>query len=221
VTEFVSVRDVVFGHRNGLAEMTSTGESIIKHRAQPKPVDIARVVSAIEVSETYYYDYFGRFCVADDEAKINIKQVLAKYHTLKLFDDYGELEWPSHKLTSIAGDYCSLEAIQQWVSFGWPEDKLPDFEACYKQWQTDNGMVGESVQPLQRLRIDPFPQNHIWNLMSQILKLSVGDEAHQLIKKDDYKAVISTLEDKGLRWAENEKKALRRHLKTIVTNAQQ
>jgi hypothetical protein len=57
--------------------------------------------------------------------------------------------------------------------------------------------------------------------MSQILKLSVGDEAHQLIKKDDYKAVISTLEDKGLRWAENEKKALRRHLKTIVTNAQQ
>jgi hypothetical protein len=97
VTEFVSVRDVVFGRRNGLAETTNTDELIIKHRAEEKPVDIARVVSAIEVSETYYYDDFGRFCVANDEAKSNIKQVLAKYHTLKLFDDYGELEWPSHK----------------------------------------------------------------------------------------------------------------------------
>jgi hypothetical protein len=88
---------VVFGRRNGLAETTNTDELIIKHRAEEKPVDIARVVSAIEVSETYYYDDFGRFCVANDEAKSNIKQVLAKYHTLKLFDDYGELEWPSHK----------------------------------------------------------------------------------------------------------------------------
>ena len=62
-----------------------------------------------------------------------------------------------------------------------------------------------------------------------IIKFSICGPSHEqkvwvssddLIKKDDYKAVISTLEDKGLRWAENEKKALRRHLKTIVTNAQ-
>jgi len=60
----------------------------------------------------------------------------------------------------------------------------------------------------------------LWKLMNQLLKLVVGDETHQLIKKDDYKKAISTLESKGLRWAENEKKALRRHLKMIVTNVQ-
>jgi hypothetical protein len=57
--------------------------------------------------------------------------------------------------------------------------------------------------------------------MSQILKLTVGDEAHQLIKKDVYREAVSALENKGLRWGENEKPALRRHLKAIVTNAQQ
>jgi hypothetical protein len=223
MSEFVSVRDLVFGFRRRVAEMTSTGDVIMRDRAYPMPVEVTSVVSAIEVSETYYYDDFGRFCVADDEAKIKIKQVLEKCHTLMLFHDidgYGDLKYPSHRAECPVPGYSSLEAVQQWISFGWPEDKLPDFEACYKQWQTDNGMAGESVQPLQRVRIDPFPQNHIWKLMSQILKLAVGEEAHQLIKKDVYKEAVSALENKGLRWAENEKKAVRRHLKTIVANAQ-
>jgi len=228
MSEFVSVRDLVFGRRKRVAEMTSTGDVIMRDRAYPTPVEVASVVSAIEVSETYYYDDFGRFCVANEEAKIKIKQVLAKCNTLMLFDDDDddgdgddeELQFPHHRVERPVPGYSSLEAVQQWVSFGWPEDKLPDFDACYKQWQTDNGMAGESVQPLQRVRIDPFPQNHIWKLMSQILKLAVGEEAHQLIKKDVYKEAVSALENKGLRWAENEKKAVRRHLKTIVANAQ-
>ena len=224
MSEFLSVRAVVFGSRDGLVERDKSGEIKITHREQEKPVDITSVVSAIEVSETYYYDDFGRFCVANDEAKLKIKQVLAKCNTLMLFhdiDDYGELKCPHHRAECPVPGYSSLEAVQQWISFGWPEDKLPDFEACYKQWQTDNGMAGESVQPLQRVSRDPFPQSHVWNLMSQILKLTVGDEAHRLIKKDVYREAVSALESKGLRWAENEKKALRRHLKRIVTNAQQ
>ena len=218
---FVSVRDVVFGQRTRVAEMTSTGDVIMRDRAYPTPVAVTSVVSAIEVSETYYYDDYGRFCMANDEAKIKIKQVLAKYHTLNLGDELGELMEPFLNNPRVIPGYSSPEAVQQWISFGWPEDKLPDFEACYKQWQTDNGMAGESVQPLQRVSRDPFPQSHVWNLMSQILKLTVGDEAHRLIKKDVYREAVSALESKGLRWAENEKKALRRHLKRIVTNAQQ
>ena len=224
MSDFVSVRDVVFGQGIRVAEMTSTGDVIMRDRAYPTPVAVTSVVSAIEVSETYYYDDFGRFCVANDEAKLKIKQVLAKCNTLMLFhdiDDYGELKCPHHRAECPVPGYSSLEAVQQWISFGWPEDKLPDFEACYKQWQTDNGMVGEFVPPLQRKSRDPFPQNHVWNLMSQILKLTVGEEAHQVIKKGICKDSISILETKGLRWAENEKPALRRHLKAIVANAQQ
>ena len=58
---FVSVRDVVFGQRTRVAEMTSTGDVIMRDRAYPTPVAVTSVVSAIEVSETYYYDDFGRF----------------------------------------------------------------------------------------------------------------------------------------------------------------
>ena len=215
MTEFVSVRDVVFGHRNGLAEMTSTGESIIKHRAQPKPVDIARVVSAIEVSETYYYDYFGRFCVADDEAKSNIKQVLAKYHTLKLFDDYGELEWPSHKLTSIAGDYCSLEAIQQWVSFGWPEDKLPDFEGCHEQWKEKNGMAGKPIPLVQ----SPSSRSHVWALAGKLLEITIGKKAYEAVLRGNYGLAMQALQKHGLGANESTKRTLRNNLSEIVGKA--
>ena len=221
MSEFLSVRAVVFGSRNGLVERDKSGEIKITHREREKPVDIASVVSAIELSETYYFDDYGRFCMANDEAKIKIKQVLAKYHTLNLGDEHGELMEPFLNNPRVIPGYSSPEAVRLWESFGWPEDKLPDFEACYKQWQTDNGMVGEFVPPLQRKSRDPFPQNHVWNLMSQILKLTVGEEAHQVIKKGICKDSISILETKGLRWAENEKPALRRHLKAIVANAQQ
>ena len=70
MSEFLCVRAVLFGSRNGLVERDKSGRTTIRHRAREAPVDLASVVSAIELSETYYYDDYGRFCMANDEAKI-------------------------------------------------------------------------------------------------------------------------------------------------------
>ena len=164
---------------------------------------------------TYHYDDFGRFCVANDEAKEKIKEVLAKYYSeIPFAGDPDQLDDSYNSLLLPPAD------VLVWISIGWLEDDLPDFEACYQQWKAANGMDGVDAPPISPDRQAPSSQSHLWKLMNQLLKLVVGDETHQLIKKDDYKKAISTLESKGLRWAENEKKALRRHLKMIVTNVQ-
>jgi hypothetical protein len=215
MSKFLSVHNIVFGGRGGIWGGPDD-DFLFKTFPDEKPIAVTRVVCAIEMCTTYNYDKFGRFCVANDEAKEKIKEVLAKYYSeIPFAGDLDQLDDSYNSLLLPPAD------VLVWIGIGWLEDDLPDFEACYQQWKADNGMAGKSVPPSPVRNLDPYPQSHIWKLMSQVLKLSVGDEAHQLIKKDDYKAVISTLEDKGLRWAENEKKALRRHLKTIVTNAQQ
>ena len=211
MSKFISVYDIVFGTR-GWDGPDEDGK--FKVVPAERPIEVTRVVCAIEMCTTYHYDVFGRFCVANDEAKEKIKAALAKFQAEWIFGHPDEVEEHYSRLGLLTD-------ATDWIGFGWLEDDLPDFEACHQQWVAKNGMTGKSVPPLQGMSLDPFPQSHIWKLMSQILKLSIGDEAYQLIKKDDYKAVISTLEDRGLRWAENEKKALRRHLKTIVTNAHQ
>ena len=203
MNRFISIHNLVFGCHLDIAL-----------------VPIHYLATAVEISTTYHWDDFGRFGVTNGKAKEKILCDLAKFHTARMAERHKKINEPFYELLDDGSGWHPLARTQPWLYSGWFEDDLPDFEACNQQWVTQNGMAGQSVPPLQRLRIDPFPQNHIWNLMSQILKLTVGDEAHQLIKKDVYREAVSALENKGLRWGENEKPALRRHLKAIVANAQ-
>jgi len=216
MNDFVSVHDMVFGGRGAISG-GSADDFLLKFLPDEKPIEVTRVVCAIEIWRTYHYDDFGRLGIANDEAKTKVKAVLAKYENEIPFCGDVDRLFDSHKnLLSLP-----QEEILDWISVGWLKDDLPDFEACYQQWKAANGMDGVDAPPMLLDRQAPSSQSHLWKLMNQLLKLVVGDEAHQLIKKDDYKTAISTLENKGLRWAENEKKALRRNLKTIVTNVQQ
>ena len=212
MSKFISVHDMVFGCRGGIWGGPDD-DFLFKAFPDEKPIAVTGVVCAIEMWTTYHYDDFGRFCVADDEAKEKIKAALAEYESEKVLRDPDEVE--EH--------YSHIRLLKDpkvWIGIGWLKDDLPDFEACYQQWKAANGMDGVDAPPISPDRQAPSSQSHLWKLMNQLLKLVVGDETHQLIKKDDYKKAISTLESKGLRWAENEKKALRRHLKMIVTNVQ-
>ena len=222
MSQFINVYHIVFGGRPAIihecraATEDEEGDLCFSFTPMPeeKPIDVTKVVCAIEMCKTYHYDDFGRFGVANDEAKEKIKAALAKYSSEMVFRSMDEVD----ELYSHVGNLTNME---DWIGFGWLHDDLPDFEACYEQWKVANGMDGIHAPPVLLGRQAPSSQSHLWKLMNQLLKLVVGDEAHQLIKKDDYKTAISTLESKGLRWAENEKKALRRNLKTIVTNVQQ
>jgi hypothetical protein len=52
--------------------------------------------------------------------------------------------------------------------------------------------------------------------MNDLLKITITEEAYEQTQKGNFKLAISCLQDKGLRWSENEKKALRGHLSEIV-----
>ena len=215
MSDFVSVHDVVFGnrppelsesHHNGLRKAT------VKVRPDEAPVDIAKVVCAIEDCKIYHYDDFGRFRVATDDQKEKIKAALARYHKETIFGYTGEL------FNSYQGLQDRVDGAD-WISTGWLEDELPNFEACYEQWKINNEMDGKVSPSMLKVNQDPYPQNRIWNFMSMLLKDVIGEVAYEQIKKDDYKPAISALQGKGMRWSVHEKQALRRHLKTIVTSA--
>jgi hypothetical protein len=216
MSQFISVHDVVFGHRPpelNESHHNDLRKATVKVRQDEAPVDIAKVVCAIEDCKTYHYDDFGRFRVATDDQKEKIKAALARYHKETIFGYTGEL-FDSYRGLQDRADGAD------WISTGWLEDDLPNFEACYEQWKINNEMDGKVSPAMLKGNQDPYAQNRIWNFMSRLLTVTVGKAAYELIQKGDYKLAISALEDNGLRWSEHEKKMLRRHLKTIVTSAQ-
>jgi hypothetical protein len=217
MNEFISVYHFVFGTRptEGSESNSKNLDAKFVLRENQKPVQITRIVCAIEDKDckTYHFDRYGRFGIAKNEDKPKIKMALAAYYRSLTFSHPDEFNQYKEHMSDF-------EMAPEWHSFGWLIDELPDFEACYQKWKEANGVSGKSLPPLQNRNFDPSPQNHIWINMSKILKNVVGEQAHQLIKLGDYQKAIKNLEDKGLRWSESEKKALRRSLRSIVVSAE-
>ena len=217
MSDFISLYQLITGYRPSKAVYDSDG-NFVKDRASEEINAVSLKMVATSIADEHYsknlhyFDKYGRYCKSDKAQKDEVLVELSQYGRLFLNACPDEID--------DCVPYDPAEAPEIHHS-GWIVQELPDFGACYEQWKAANGMDGIHAPPILLGRQAPSSQSHLWKLMNQLLKLVVGDEAHQLIKKDDYKTAISTLESKGLRWAENEKKALRRNLKTIVTNVQQ
>lgn len=218
MSDFVSVYDVVFGTRPPDVQEIKAGtgnlEMSISCRPDEQPVDIARVVCAIEDEncKSYSYDQFGRFGIAKKEAKDKVKAALASFH--KVLPSRG----PDEVFETDKEYLSDFNDAPDWHFFGWLLDDLPDFEACYDQWKASNGMEGKQAPSLKQ----PSPQSHFWRLTGKLLKTVIGEDAYNSVLKEDCSKALSALQNhknKEFRYSENEKKALRRNLKKIVRNA--
>jgi len=166
MSQFISVYDVVFGTRTGILGGPNEG-FFFKVRPDEPRIALTRVASAIEMCKTYYYDDFGRFGVANDEAKEKIKAALAKYYSEMALTDSDELD-------ELYGRLRDLTNGGDWLSFGWLENDLPDFEACYEQWKSKHNTSGKEPR-LQIKRLDnPRKSNTVWGIAEGLIRVVIS-----------------------------------------------
>ena len=209
---FVSLYDVIFGTR--AIKGTEDGSLRVSYdlRNKEEPVDITRVVCAIEDEncKSYCFDKFGRFGIATGETKEKAKLFLASYHNILLsnIDPSVEVEYEE--------SLSDVHDTSEWHYFGWMADELPDFEACHESWKVKNGMKGKTAPSMKK----PAVQSHIWDLMNGLLKHVIGENPYKAVLRGDYKLAIGILKKYDLGSDENKKRTLRINLAEIVGKAQ-
>ena len=211
---FVSLYDVIFGTR--AIKGTEDGSLRVSYdlRNKEEPVDITRVVCAIEDEncKSYCFDKFGRFGIATVETKEKAKLFLASYHNILLSNiDPSEAVEYEESLSDV-------HDTSEWHYFGWMADELPDFEACHESWKVKNGMKGKTAPSMKK----PAVQSHIWDLMNGLLKHVIGENPYNSLKKPkaEYVEAVKALEKHGFGGDESKKKNIRKNLKTIVDRGQ-
>ena len=211
---FVSLYDVIFGTR--AIKGTEDGSLRVSYdlRNKEEPVDITRVVCAIEDEncKSYCFDKFGRFGIATGETKEKAKLFLASYHNILLSNiDPSEAVEYEESLSDV-------HDTSEWHYFGWMADELPDFEACHESWKVKNGMKGKTAPSMKK----PAVQSHIWDLMNGLLKHVIGENPYNSLKKPkaEYVEAVKALEKHGFGGDESKKKNIRKNLKTIVDRGQ-
>ena len=210
MSEFISVYHLVLGTRPTKKDAVNEGgidDNPDMHVAT-SPVDISLVASAIDLDGIYHFDDFGRFGVADSEARGKVKRALAAYGELLITGSPTEMK-------DFIFELHGLNNTLHWHRFGWLKEDLPDFDACHEKWKSANGMEGKPSPSLK----EPALQSHIWKFTGDLLKTVIGDDAYHAAARGKYTKAISVLNEKGFRWSEHQKPALRRHLNAIVANA--
>ena len=158
-----------------------------------------------------FFDDFGRFAKLDQS-----KGVTTLVAQLAVFGRYLGYSNSAKQMANYAQQMSDFNVAPEWHTYGWMIGELPDFDTCHQAWKTKHGVQGLSPPPLPQPNQLPSQQSHIWKLMSDLLKITITEEAYEQTQKGNFKLAISCLQDKGLRWSENEKKALRGHLSEIV-----
>mgnify|MGYP000303582317 CR=1 FL=1 len=148
-----------------------------------------------------HFDAFGRFAKLDQSE--GVVTLVARLAVLGGFLGYSNSEEEIANYSKILFDF---NVAPEWHTYGWMIGELPDFDACHEEWKAKHGVQGLSPPPLPQPNKVPSQQNHIWKLMNDLLKMTITEEAYEQTLKGDFKLAISCLQDKGLRYSENEKK---------------
>jgi len=94
---------------------------------EKRKVTIGVLATAIENEGIYTWDCYGRFDIADEDAKERMLYLLAQVYTHE--NDWlippNPKDHPIDFLTNMPDDMCSF--------FGWPENEIPDFENIAKE----------------------------------------------------------------------------------------
>ena len=213
MSDFVSVYNVVFGTRPfKQTDPNFSGLLGIESRQDEPLIDISKVVSAIEEEGVFFFDAFGRFARLDQSE--GVATLVERLAVLGSFLGYSNSAEEIANYSKILSDF---KVAPEWHTYGWMIGELPDFDTCHQAWKTKHGVQGLSPPPLPQPNQLPSQQSHIWKLMSDLLKITITEEAYEQTQKGNFKLAITCLQDKGLRWSDSEKKALRRHLFDIVT----
>ena len=212
MSDFVSVYNVVFGNRP-LKQIDPNVSGLLGAEMRPDEplIDVSKVVSAIEEKGVFFFDDFGRFAKLDQSE--GVATLVARLAVLGRFLGYSNSAEEIANYSKILSDF---NVAPEWHTYGWMIGELPDFDACHEEWKAKHGVQGLSPPPLPQPNKVPSQQNHIWKFMNDLLKINITEEAYEKTLKGNYTLAISCLQNKGLRWSENEKKALRSHLSTIV-----
>ena len=213
MSDFVSIYNVVFGTRPyKYTDPIAIGLLNIELRQDEPLIDISKVVSAIEEEGIFFFDDFGRFAKLDQS-----KGVTTLVAQLAVFGRYLGYSNSAKQMANYAQQMSDFNVAPEWHTYGWMIGELPDFDTCHQTWNTKHGVQGLSPPSLPQPNQLPSQQNHIWKLMNDLLKITITEEAYEQTQKGNFKLAITCLQDKGLRWSDSEKKALRRHLFDIVT----
>jgi len=208
--KFISIYQWVFGVRAPWLK-NENGQRVDgppDRRADISPVDISLAASAIELDGIWRIDDYGRLGVASDNEKFEIMDALRVY---------GHMRETLHPLEveQYEAGISELHAVPEWHMFGWKRKDKPDFDECFRRWKALRN--GDDVPMVME---DPPAQNHIWGLMNNLLSMVVGKEVYEafVAKPNNYAPVIKVIEDKSSRLSEGDKKAMRRHLHSIISH---
>jgi len=188
MNDFVSVHNVVFGNRPSIVIESESGplRAHIEPRDKEKPIDIRRVVCAIDDKHRppLCFDEFGRFGIAKDEVKEQTKDLLAHYYDALSFND-------PHGIYEYEENLFDFNDGPEWHSVGWLIDELPNFEECYQQWKSKHNPSGKEPTLKEKRLENPRKNNTVWRIAEGLIRAVISE--HLSSKDKSTKAIIEEL----------------------------
>ena len=171
MSDFISLYQLITGYRPSKAVYDSDG-NFVKDRASEEINAVSLKMVATSIADEnnsknlHYFDKYGRYCKSDKAQKDEVLVELSKYGRLFLNAYPDEID--------DCVPYDPAEAPEMHHS-GWMVEELPDFGACYKQWQAENNNPGK--EPIiQRKKLDhPRKSNTVWDIAEGLIRAVITE----------------------------------------------
>ena len=143
-------------------------------------VNVAEMVSALELDGAMGYDRYGRLNVATNEQVSEVLDELAHYHLHKDLDQRSFQEW-------FSGWEYQLHHV------GWLDSSIPNLKHKHQLWQESIGIHAE-VGSEEFVRREPRRQSKFWMLSQAAIFLALKNamnETQTLKVKGEIETIIS------------------------------
>jgi len=177
MSDFISLYQLITGYRPSKEVYDSDG-NFVKYRASEEINAVSLKMVATSIADEHYsknlhyFDKYGRYCKSDKAQKDEVLVELSQYGRLFLNAYPDEIDG--------CVPYDPAEAPEVHHS-GWMVEELPDFGACYEQWQAEYNKTGKEPN-LQRKKLDyPRKSNTVWDIAEGLIRAVISEH---LLSKD-------------------------------------
>ena len=171
MSDFINIYQLITGY-SASKEVYELGRTYIRYRDSEEIDAVSLKMIATSIADEnysknlHYFDKYGRYCKADKAQKDEVLIELSKYGRLLLDASKEEIDHSSPD---------DPEESPEIHHSGWMVQELPDFGACYEEWQAEYNKTGKEPN-LQRKKLDePRKSNTVWDIAEGLIRAVITE----------------------------------------------
>ena len=187
MNDFINIYQLITGY-SASKETYELGRTYISYRASEEidSVNLKMIATSI-ADENYsknlhYFDKYGRYCKANKEQKDEVLIELSKYGRLLIDASKEEIDHSSPD---------DPEESPEIHHSGWMAQELPDFGACYKEWQAEHNKTGKEPKLPRKKLDDPRKSNTVWDIAEGLIRAVITE--HLLSRDKTTNGIVAEL----------------------------